>query len=127
MLRAAERRWINWYRTGAVALILQLAGCNSCQSKSASSTATQDPAAALRQRGKTVYATNCTSCHAADPKMEGALGPAVMGSSRELLEARIVHGNYPEGYQPKRDSKVMVALPHLKSEIEALSVYLQAP
>jgi mono/diheme cytochrome c family protein len=123
MIKAADIRFSTWLRASALAVLLQLSGCNGCQG-STPAAQVDDPAAVLKQRGKTVYATNCTSCHATDPKLEGALGPAVMGASRELLEARIVYGNYPEGYQPKRDSKVMVALPHLKGEIDALSAYL---
>lgn len=56
--------------------------------------------------------------------MDGALGPAVMGSSRELLEARVVRGEYPAGYTPKRESRVMIALPHLEPELDALAAFL---
>src|SRR5262249_34328311 len=40
------------------------------------------------ERGRQVYAAQCTSCHSSDPAQNGPLGPAVKGSSRELLEAR---------------------------------------
>ena len=74
--------------------------------------------------GRSVYNANCIACHAMDPSRDGALGPAVAGSSYELLEARVVRGNYPEGYTPKRDSRVMVALPHLEPRLEELAAYL---
>ena len=76
------------------------------------------------ERGRSVYASNCTACHAMDPGSDGPLGPSVVGSSRELLEARVVHGNYPDGYAPKRDSRVMAPLPHLATEIDSLTAYL---
>ena len=74
--------------------------------------------------GRAVYNANCTACHNMNPAQDGALGPAVAGASYELLEARIVHGNYPEGYEPKRPSRVMVALPHLEPKLEELAAYL---
>jgi mono/diheme cytochrome c family protein len=83
-----------------------------------------DNPAALASRGKTIYMSNCIACHNADPSQDGALGPAVSGSSVELLEARVVHGTYPDGYTPKRDSRAMVALPYLEPEIGALAAYL---
>ena len=87
--------------------------------------ACQDPKAETPvERGRGIYASNCTSCHAMDPGADGPLGPAVVGSSRELLEARIVRGDYPAGYTPKRDTRVMAPLPHLADEIDSLTAYL---
>jgi mono/diheme cytochrome c family protein len=82
-----------------------------------------DPAA-LVQRGKVVYATNCTACHNPDPSQDGSLGPAITGSSHDLIEKRVLHSTYPEGYEPKRTSRVMIALPHLEPDIAALAAYL---
>jgi mono/diheme cytochrome c family protein len=73
-----------------------------------------------------VYAANCLACHAADPARDGALGPAVAGASRALIEARVLRAEYPPGYTPKRDSRVMVALPHLAGDLDALEAYLSA-
>lgn len=78
----------------------------------------------LAARGRSIYMANCIACHSQDPSMDGALGPAVMGSSRELLEARVVRGEYPAGYTPKRESRVMIALPHLEPELDALAAFL---
>ena len=80
----------------------------------------------LVARGKVVYQNNCMACHAPDPNREGGLGPAVAGASLELLTARILHAEYPPGYTPKRDSRVMVALPFLEAELPALHAYLDA-
>ncbi len=74
--------------------------------------------------GRGAYSANCIACHAMDPKIDGALGPAVAGSSYELLEARVIHGTYPEGYTPKRPSRVMIPLPHLKPRLGELAAYL---
>lgn len=78
------------------------------------------------QRGQSIYASNCTACHAMDPAADGPLGPAVAGSSLELISARVVQGNYPDGYKPKRDSRVMAPLPHLVNEVESLTAYLNS-
>ena len=76
-------------------------------------------------RGRQVYQANCTSCHAADPAQNGPLGPAVKGSSKELLEARILRGSYPPGYTPKRTSTVMQPLPNLAGSLDDLVAYLK--
>lgn len=80
----------------------------------------------LIKRGKAVYQAACTACHHSNPKLDGALGPAVAGSSLELLEARILRAEYPAGYTPKRSTHQMVALPQYQSDIPALHQYLQA-
>ena len=80
--------------------------------------------AELIARGRSVYVSNCSACHNPDPQMPGSLGPDVAGSSEELLEARLIRNSYPQGYTPKRDSRVMMALPYLKDDIGALAAYL---
>jgi mono/diheme cytochrome c family protein len=77
--------------------------------------------------GRRLYAVHCTACHAADPKKDGALGPSIWGSSAELLERKLVHGDYPTGYKPKRPSRVMAVLPFLKDQIPNLHAYLNTP
>jgi len=97
-----------------------------------SSGTTQPPAPETRseseiiEAGRGVYMGNCTACHSIDATQDGALGPAVAGSSLELLQARIVRGDYPEGYTPKRPTRVMVALPHLELKLKDLAAYLQS-
>lgn len=78
----------------------------------------------LVQRGKSVYMANCISCHNMDAKREGSVGPAVWGSSLELLEARMLNLNYPEGYKPKRDTELMPEFPDLKDDIPAIHAFL---
>lgn len=58
--------------------------------------------------------------------MDGAIGPALAGSTLELVELRVMKGEYPAGYLPKRTTKTMSALPHLKAEIPALHAYLNS-
>jgi mono/diheme cytochrome c family protein len=77
------------------------------------------------ERGRQVYVAQCTSCHAVDPAQNGPLGPAVKGSSRELLEARLLRGSYPSGYTPKRPSAIMQPLPHLAGSLDDLAAYLR--
>ncbi|HSF06690.1 MAG TPA: cytochrome c [Methylomirabilota bacterium] len=80
---------------------------------------------ALAERGRQVYFTQCTTCHAADPAQAGPLGPPVKGSPRELLEAKVLRGTYPPGYQPKRPTAVMPPQPGLAPDIPALAEYLK--
>jgi mono/diheme cytochrome c family protein len=76
--------------------------------------------------GRSVYNANCIACHSLDPTKDGALGPAVAGSSLVLLEARVLRAEYPESYEPKRATRVMVALPHLQPRLPELAAYLES-
>jgi mono/diheme cytochrome c family protein len=80
---------------------------------------------ALAAQGRQAYLSNCIACHNPDPKLEGALGPPVAGASLELIEARVMRAEYPAGYQPKRDTRTMVAMPFLEAQLPALAAYLR--
>ncbi len=103
---------------GALVFVLMLSGCG--ENSKAPATGEGEPS-----RGKQVYLAQCISCHNPDPSKAGPLGPPVKGSSRELLEARVVRGTYPPGYTPKRDSAIMKPLPHLASAIPDLAAFLK--
>jgi len=76
-------------------------------------------------KGRALYATACTACHNVDPALPGAVGPEVRGASRELLEARLLRGAYPEGYAPKRDTALMPPMPQLEGGIDDLAAFLR--
>ena len=80
----------------------------------------------LIKAGRSAYNANCIACHGPDATKDGALGPAVSGSSLALLESRVLRSEYPEGYVPKRTTRVMVALPHLEPRIAELAAYLNS-
>lgn len=80
----------------------------------------------LASKGRQAYLSNCIACHNPDPKLEGALGPPVAGAGLPLLESRIMRAEYPEGYQPKRETRSMVAMPFLKRQIPAIAAYLES-
>jgi mono/diheme cytochrome c family protein len=86
-----------------------------------------DPNEPLPDHGKRVYLTTCIACHNQDPNKNGDIGPALAGSSAELLRARLLEGGYPPGYKPKRVTRVMTAFPYLKDDVEALAAYLAKP
>jgi mono/diheme cytochrome c family protein len=75
-------------------------------------------------RGRQIYLASCTACHNADPSLAGPVGPALRGSSRELVEARVIRGAYPPEYTPKRSTSLMQALPQLKGNVDDLTAYL---
>jgi len=78
------------------------------------------------QRGRVIYMTNCVVCHNADPNLPGSQGPPIAGSSRELVEARVLHLAYPPGYTPKRKTHAMRAIPTLAPEIDNIVAFLAA-
>jgi mono/diheme cytochrome c family protein len=98
-----------------LALAAALAGCSGQGS----------PLSPEAERGRQVYVANCTSCHSIDLAQNGPLGPMVKGSSRELLEARVLRGVYPPGYTPKRPSAIMQPMPHLAGSLDDLAAYLR--
>ena len=75
-------------------------------------------------KGKQVYMTTCIVCHNSDPSKDGALGPALKGSSQALIEARVMKAAYPPGYKPKRSTVIMPPYPHLKANIADLAAFL---
>jgi mono/diheme cytochrome c family protein len=83
------------------------------------------PTAATRERGRQVYLSQCTACHAFDPGQPGPVGPPVKGASPELLEAKVLRGTYPPGYTPKRPTAVMPPQTQLAADIAALAEYLR--
>lgn len=78
------------------------------------------------EQGRIAYLTNCVVCHNANPNLTGTQGPPIAGSSRELLEARVLTLKYPPGYTPQRTTHAMRAFPELKGEIDDLYTFLQA-
>lgn len=76
------------------------------------------------EKGRTLYTLHCVTCHNPDPSRDGTLGPAVKGSSLELLEARVLHAEYPPGYTPKRPTRIMQKLPLTPEDLTALHAFL---
>jgi mono/diheme cytochrome c family protein len=77
------------------------------------------------QRGRAVYIANCVACHNTDPSKDGPIGPALKGSPPELVKFRVLRTEYPPGYTPKRNTKVMPTFPFLESDIKYLAEYLR--
>jgi len=79
------------------------------------------------ERGRLVYVTHCIVCHNPNPNLDGAQGPAIAGSSRELIADRVLHLTYPPGYAPKRTTHNMRAMNDLTpAQIDDLTAYLRA-
>lgn len=104
-----------------VSILIVLALLPACDR---SQKAAPSGAAASVARGRSIYQTQCIACHHSDPNKAGSIGPDVFGSSKELLAARILRGEYPPGYQPKRTTRMMAPLPALTNEIDSLHLYL---
>lgn len=104
---------MRWIRCAVLGLSLAALGCSPGEPELSEAA----------QRGKTTYFTVCIACHNAKPTLD-ALGPPIAGASRALLEARVVHGTYPPGYQPRRKSQAMPAFPHLAGNVDDLAAYL---
>jgi len=101
--------------------VLIFGGCSNDSDQSSPSAKDPD-----WQRGRAVFIANCVACHNNDPSKDGAIGPAIKGSSRELIEARVLRNSYPTNYKPKRATKVMPQFPFLEPEIPYLAAYLRS-
>jgi mono/diheme cytochrome c family protein len=111
------RRWLGPFLLG---LVLAAAGCSQDAERSGGA----PTRAGDVERGRRLYLANCIACHNTDPTKPGPVGPAIAGSSRELVEARVLHAAYPPGYTPKRSSNVMPPLPHLAAAVPDIAAYL---
>ena len=78
------------------------------------------------EKGRMAYFANCVSCHNNNPKKPGSIGPEVYGASIDVLTQKIVFGKYPENYSPKKTSKIMPLMPHLKKEISNLHAFINS-
>ena len=101
-----------------------------CDGDPQSQAAMQAPAAIEGMKGNPqvgarIYQSNCTACHSPNPSFPGSVGPDIKGASRELIEARVMHAKYPEGYTPKRGTHSMVAMPQLEPYLDDLAAYLR--
>ncbi len=101
--------------TAAAVALATLSGCEEGSEPAVSEAAT---------RGKAVYMNVCIACHNGDPNEDGALGPAIARASRELLEAKVLRAEYPEGYEPKRAGIVMPKFEYLDEKIPDLVAFL---
>jgi mono/diheme cytochrome c family protein len=75
-------------------------------------------------RGKHYYQNVCIACHHGDPNVDGTLGPALAGSPLEVIEAKVMRGEYPEGYTAKRDTATMPRFEFLGPELANIAAYL---
>ena len=95
----------------------------ACNKKDGKPAADADPKVAA---GRIVYYSNCIACHNANPSLDGSLGPAIKGSALELIQARVLRGEYPPGYSPKRKTKIMIKLPLMEADVENVHAFLNA-
>ncbi len=104
-----------------VLLVLILSGCTEESASNTKTAGLPDP-----DRGKRLYLSQCAACHNRDPSKDGTTGPAIKGSSHELIESRVLRASYPPGYTPKRKSLLMKPMPFLRSAIPHLTAFLNS-
>ncbi len=100
------------------------AGTSTPASGATTQSAGTAPVAAEAGEGEKVFQEICAACHGPDPAVDGPVGPSILGSPTELIQAKVLSGAYPPGYQPKRPSKLMPPMPHLRDKVGSLALFL---
>ena len=118
ILPSARAAWSARRSRAWLAVLATAVACTACSEPSS----TGGPSA---ERGRQIYLSQCIACHNPDPALVGPLGPPIKGSSRELLEAKLLRGAYPPGYAPKRPTTLMPPQPALAGDIEHLAAFLK--
>jgi mono/diheme cytochrome c family protein len=102
-------------RAAVVAAACALAACSG---------ETRPDASAAVESGRAVYTNVCVVCHHADPRERGALGPPLAGAALELLEAKVLRGEYPPGYTPKQAGATMPRYEFVAPKLADVAAYL---
>ena len=65
---------------------------------------------------------------ALDPTKDGAVGNTgpLQALRSNYSRHACMRAEYPEGYEPKRTTRVMIPLPHLKPRLGELAAYLDS-
>ncbi len=89
-----------------------------------------DPQAALIEKGRKLYVSNCISCHNRDPNIAGAIGPIMVDAPLSVMTSKVMTGRYPDvlppGFVPKRNTKQMRPLKKLQNDIPAIHAWVQS-
>jgi mono/diheme cytochrome c family protein len=75
---------------------------------------------------KSLFISKCVMCHNVNPTKPGSIGPAISGSSLELIKLKTQKRQYPKGYVPKRKTKVMPIVKLTEQEIKLIHSYLNS-
>ena len=90
---------------------------------------TKEPASQI-EKGRRLYLSNCISCHNKDPSLKGPIGPEIVDAPMEVMTSKIMTGAYPavlpQGFVPRRKTKLMRPIPKLKDDISAIYEYVQS-
>ena len=116
------RSWTGITVLAVVALSVLFTGCNG----GGDGRGWVNPSdAALRGQG--TFATFCATCHNyRDPFSAGVQGPPIARSSLKLLQAKVLRGEYPDGYTPKRPGPItMPVQKNLNQRMGDLYAFLQ--
>lgn len=72
--------------------------------------------------GFQIYHSTCMQCHSGDTRYD-SIGPSLALASKELLLKKVLDGEYPSGYSPKRDTNNMPKFRGQITETEIENIY----
>ena len=82
------------------------------------------------EKGHKIFLTQCIACHNKDPNIKGAIGPELTDAPLDLMKIKVVTGRYPEvlpeGFVPKRKTKLMKKFPQLEADVPSIHAWIQS-
>lgn len=76
--------------------------------------------------GKGLYVINCIRCHNANPTKAGAIGPELYTTPNNVFTTKVPNGTYPNGYAPKRRTKIMPKFKSLTTKTDLIYNYIRS-
>ena len=79
----------------------------------------------INEEGRRIYLGSCVRCHNINPSKPGIIGPDLLTTPLEVFRTKVPKGTYPDGYKPKRRTKVMPKFPSLADKVDFVYQYIQ--
>ncbi|HXH31239.1 MAG TPA: hypothetical protein VNJ01_10540 [Bacteriovoracaceae bacterium] len=82
------------------------------------------------ETGKKIYISTCIKCHNKDPNIKGPIGPELVDSPIGIMQHKVTTGRYPdplpEGFVPKRKTKLMTKFTEHVKDVPSIHAYVQS-
>lgn len=77
------------------------------------------------EEGRKIYTSTCIRCHNSNPHKPGPIGPDLYSTPKNVFGSKVIQGKYPEGYVPKRKTKIMPKFSNLSGKTDSIYEYIK--